>query len=146
MSQVCVDACLAVKMVLTQERLRRQARQIFLDAALSGGEIIAPTVFVSEVDSIVRRREHIGELTAEEALSGFQQLDELRIVILDPFGIRKRAREIAREFNQERVYDSTYAALAEILGCEFWTAERAFYLAVRDRLTFVKYLADYPLP
>ncbi len=55
----------------------------------------------------------------------------------------RRAREIARQFNQERVYDSIYAALAEMQGCEFWTADKNFYDAVSSSLLFVKYLPDY---
>jgi len=38
----------------------------------------------------------------------------------------------------------TYAALAELRGCEFWTADKAFYDAVKAVLSFVKYLPDYP--
>jgi len=57
--------------------------------------------------------------------------------------MRRRAREIAREFNQTKVYDSTYAVLAELRGCEFWTADKAFYDAVKDALSYVKYLPDY---
>ena len=65
---------------------------------------------------------------------------------MESLGIRLRAREIARRFGQERVYDSTYAALAETRGCEFWTADYAFYMAVKDELAFVRFLAEYPLP
>jgi len=54
-----------------------------------------------------------------------------------------RAREIARKFNQTRIYDSLYAALAELRACEFWTADKAFYDAVHNDLTFVKYLSNY---
>ena len=46
----------------------------------------------------------------------------------------RRAREIARQSNQERVYDSIYAALAELRGCELWTADKAFYDAVKSKL------------
>jgi len=54
-----------------------------------------------------------------------------------------RAREISRQFNQERIYDSIYAALAEFRCCEFWTADKAFYNAVKSTLSFVRYLPDY---
>lgn len=40
--------------------------------------------------------------------------------------------------------DATYAALAELRGCEFWTADKVFYDAVKATLSFVKYLPDYP--
>jgi predicted nucleic acid-binding protein len=38
----------------------------------------------------------------------------------------------------------SYAALAELLNCEFWTADKVFYDTVNARLAFVKYLPDYP--
>ncbi|MBM3235133.1 type II toxin-antitoxin system VapC family toxin [Candidatus Poribacteria bacterium] len=41
------------------------------------------------------------------------------------------------------VYDAAYAALAELRGCEFWTADKVFYDTVKAVLTFVKYLPDY---
>jgi hypothetical protein len=30
-------------------------------------------------------------------------------------------------------------------GCEFWTADKAFYDTVKAALPFVKYLPDYPV-
>ena len=67
MTEVCVDASLAVKMVLRGERLRPHARQFFIDSALAGGTIIAPPLFVSEVDSVIRLAEHTGRLTLAAA-------------------------------------------------------------------------------
>jgi predicted nucleic acid-binding protein len=58
--------------------------------------------------------------------------------------MRQRAREIAEQFNQRAVYDATYIALAELRGCEFWTADKLIYDAVKATLSFVKYLPDYP--
>ena len=55
----------------------------------------------------------------------------------------KRARQIARQFGQPQIYDSLYAALAELRGCEFWTADKRFYDAVKGGLPFVKYLVHY---
>lgn len=59
--------------------------------------------------------------------------------------MRRRAREVAEQFNQRFVYDATYAALAELRGCEFWTADKVFWDAVKVVLSFVKYLSDYPI-
>jgi predicted nucleic acid-binding protein len=58
--------------------------------------------------------------------------------------LRQRAREITEQFNLRTVYDTTYAALAELRGCEFWTADKVFYDTVKAVLTFVKSLPDYP--
>ncbi len=63
---------------------------------------------------------------------------------MDIPGVRRRARQIAEQFNQRFVYDATYTALAELRGCEFWTADKVFYDTVKAVLLFVKYLPDYP--
>jgi predicted nucleic acid-binding protein len=62
-----------------------------------------------------------------------------------PFGHGSpSARNRAARFGQRKIYDSLYAALAELRGCEFWTADKVFYDAVKAGLPFVKYLPDYP--
>ena len=74
----------------------------------------------------------------------YKLLDNAPVVIVTHPFMRQRAREIARQFNQRKVYDATYAALAELRNCEFWTADKAFYEIVKTTLSFVKYLSDYP--
>jgi predicted nucleic acid-binding protein len=143
---LCLDASVAIKLVLGGESLRAHARQLYADAAVAAATLIAPPVFESEVDSIVRARASSGRLSAVDAERAYSAIDRLVIEIRNPSGLRQRSREIAASFNQERVYDSTYAALAEISSCEFWTADRAFHDAVKDDLPFVRFLADYPLP
>jgi predicted nucleic acid-binding protein len=41
------------------------------------------------------------------------------------------------------VYDATYAALAELSGAQFWTADKAFHDAVHRELKFVRFLPDF---
>jgi predicted nucleic acid-binding protein len=141
-----VDASVAIKLVVGGEALRAHARQLYQDASVASALLIAPPIFESEMDSIVRARAHSGRITGEEASRLYAAIDRLAIEVRSPAGIRDRARDLAAQFQQERVYDSTYAALAEIVGCEFWTADRAFYDAVHNALDYVKYLADYPVP
>ena len=70
-------------------------------------------------------------------------MDRVPVQIMAHPDLRGRAREIALRFNLGTVYDATYAALAEVRGCEFWTADKAFYDAVKSGLAFVRYLPDY---
>lgn len=146
MNEVCVDASLIVKLAQRGEFHRDKARQLVLDAGQSDTQLIAPPMFESELDTIIRRRVYDGRLTSAEAQRASRGLDSVIVKILNPAGVRYRAREIAAEFNQSRVYDSTYAALAEIRGCEFWTADRAYCDDVSAELHYVRYLADYPMP
>lgn len=71
-------------------------------------------------------------------------LDKIPVRLYTHPHLRQRTREIAEQFNLRTVYDASYAALAELGGCEFWTADKVFYETVKVTLTFVKYMPDYP--
>jgi len=83
-------------------------------------------------------------MTTTEAQKAYAILDAAPVVIVDAPVVRQRAREIAEQFNQRVVYDATYIPLAESCGCEFWTADKLIFDAVKTTLSYVKYLPDYP--
>jgi predicted nucleic acid-binding protein len=143
-SERCVDANIAVKWAVKGEPFRIKARAFLVDAGNLNITLIAPPIFPSEVDSAVRKHVVTGMLTPAQARTAFQILDGVPVQIIEVSGMRQRARHIAERFNQRAVYDATYAALAELRGCEFWTADKAFYNAVKRSLKFVKYLPNYP--
>src|SRR5262249_20181720 len=105
---------------------------------------IAPPFFVSEADTAVRKRVYDGTLLPADAQKAYAGLDKITVHLVTHPNLRQRARELAEQFQQRTVYDCTYAALAELRGCEFWTADKNFYNAVKAGLPFVKYLPDYP--
>jgi predicted nucleic acid-binding protein len=146
MSEVVVDASLIIKVVLKMQRLRAHAVQLVADCGTAESFLVAPPIFPCEVDSIVRRRAHDGLLSARQASDAYIRLDAVPIRIEAPDRLRQRACEIAEKYGQSRFYDASYAALAELHDCEFWTADRAFHEAVKDDLTYVRFLGDYPLP
>ncbi len=144
MTEHCVDASIAVKWAVKGEPFRAKARAFLRDAGVRGIRLIVPPIFISEADSAIRKRVFDGEMIANEARKAYAILDAAPVEVVNMSGVRQRAREIAEQFNQRFVYDATYAALAELRGCEFWTADKTFYSAVKAALTFVKYLPDYP--
>jgi predicted nucleic acid-binding protein len=139
----CVDTSIAVKWAVKREPFRAKAQAFLRDAAASNIRLIAPPHFVGEVDSAIRKRVFDGKMVLGEAKKAYAILDAAPIQIAEVTGLRQRAREIAEMSNQRFVYDATYAALAELRGCEFWTADKLFHDAVRAALPFVKYLPDY---
>src|SRR5712692_3295180 len=120
MSELCIDASVVVKLVFKGETHRVTARRLINDCIINSVTIIAPPLFASEADSAVLKRVHDGKLTIADAQKAFAGLDKLPILFVTPTNLRQRAREIAERFNQRFVYDSTYAALADLRGCEFW--------------------------
>lgn len=144
MSELCVDANVIVKLVLPGEPYRRKAQQLVNDCLHNNVTLIAPPFFVVEVDTVVRRRVYDGILTFAEARKAYAGLDQIPVQPSSHPRLRQRTREIAARFNQRAVYDSNYAALAQLRGCEFWTADKAFYDVVKAGLSFVRYLPDHP--
>ena len=131
-------------MVLKGEPYRVTARRLLKDCIVNNVTLIAPPFFESEVDTVIRKRVHDGKLSLADAKKAFAGLDKMTVQILTHPNLRQRAREIAEQFNLRTVYDAAYAALAELRGCDFWTADKVFYDTIKAVLTFVKYLPDYP--
>ena len=144
MPERCIDASVAVKWVLRGEPWRKKARKFLRDSIEANFILIAPPLYEYETESVLQQRLHAGALTVAEVDTALAQLGIIGVQIVTHPVMVKHAREIARQFNQSNIYDSLYAALAELRGCEFWTADKAFYNAVMTALSLVKYLPDYP--
>ncbi|MEK7399446.1 MAG: type II toxin-antitoxin system VapC family toxin [Candidatus Poribacteria bacterium] len=144
MLEWCIDASVAVKWVLRDEMWRKKARRLLYDSIMLNISLIAPPLFEYETDSVLQERLYFGKLTVTEADTAIEKLNSIGVQIVNETNMIKCARDIARCFNQTKIYDSAYAALAQIRGCEFWTADKVFYDAVKSTLPFIKYLtANY---
>jgi predicted nucleic acid-binding protein len=143
MLERCIDASVAVKWVLRDEMWRKKARKLLFDSIKSDIMLIAPPLFEYETESVLQERLYSGKLTITEVNVAIEKLNSVGVQVINHTGMIKCARDVARSFNQPKIYDSLYAALAELRGCEFWTADKAFYDAVKSTLLYVKYLPDY---
>ena len=144
MLELCIDASVAIKWFIKGELLRYKAIKLLNESIAKNITLIAPPLFESETDGIIQTRLFEKRVTQDIADRTFKLLDNAPVIIVTHPFMRQRAREIARQFNQRKVYDATYAALAELRNCEFWTADKAFYEIVKTTLSFVKYLSEYP--
>lgn len=144
MPERCVDASVAIKWVVKSETWRKKARQLLLESLRNSYTLIAPPLFAYETESVLQGRLHAGVMTVAAVDEALTRLATFGVRLATHPDMVTRARSIARQFNQARIYDSLYAALAELRGCEFWTADRRFYDAVKANLTCVKYLPHYP--
>jgi predicted nucleic acid-binding protein len=107
--------------------------------------LIAPPLFESELDSILRRRVYLDTLTPQAAAAALRVSNALQVEIIYDPETRALARAIAERLNQVRVYDATYAALAQQRGCELWTADERFYNSATNEgtggaLPFVRFI------
>jgi predicted nucleic acid-binding protein len=120
---IVVDASLALKLVLEEED-SDEILTLWTAWMTRGETFCAPTLFWPETLSAVRRKVYRGEMTPAEGQQACSLLEGLPIEIREPDNLYDVAWTFAERFNRPAIYDSCYLALAEIVGCEFWTADR----------------------
>lgn len=139
---VCIDASLALKLVL-DETDSDVARSLWANWAKQQATLVAPMLWGYEVTSVIRNRTHRGKHPPELEAQTIAALRQLPVQLLQPTGLFQRAWELAREFDRSAAYDSHYLAVAEIVGCTFWTADKHLYNTVHPRLNWVHWLGNY---
>ncbi len=139
---ICVDASLALKLVLEEEDSDK-AHALWASWVADELEIIAPCHLAFEATSVIRNHVYRGEISAEAGQGAFEALRVQGIKFIHPDTLLERAWALAQQFNRPTAYDACYLALGEIAGCQVWTADRRLYTAVRDTLPWVRWLGDY---
>jgi predicted nucleic acid-binding protein len=139
---VCVDASVVVKWLLTEDD---SASAIALAEKLRSEAVtlIAPPHMPIEVVNVIRVRVLRGELTQVEGDDLVDVFTALPIEIASPAGIYRKALDLANRYGRPNVYDTHYVALAELAGCDFWTADMRLVNALNGRLPFVRALSSF---
>ncbi len=135
-TSVVMDASLAIDAIAGETARRARALRFLTICNAHGVALIVPPTFPSEADTAIRRIIARGQMPAADMPLIFGMLDKLPLAMaLDAAeleAVRQRARQIAEELALTPVYDSTYAALAEARGCDFWTADEKFANAAKQ--------------
>ena len=121
-SIVCADAGLALKLVLPEPD-SKQARALWDEWHTSQTTVAAPSLWGYEVTSVIRNRVHRDIFPADQETAAVDTLHMLPVQILHPETLHRRASQLAQQFNRPAAYDAHYLALAEIIGCPFWTGD-----------------------
>jgi len=137
--RVCVDASLAVKLVV-RESLSDRALDLWQDWIAGGVELVVPPVFPFEVSSVIRNKHVRNDLTNGEAQKAFNLFVRISFVVLTPEGLLEEAWDMARALRLPTLYDASYLALATLCDCEFWTADEALVNSLRGKLSWVKWI------
>ncbi len=142
-SWVCVDACLALKLVLGEDDSPRAIAlwEQWIEADIG---IVAPTLLAYEATAVLRSKVYRGLLTPEHGDQAFEALCAQDIQYLSPDNLHTRAWELARQLNCPTAYDAHYLALADIACCPFWTADERLYNMVKKDLSWVHWLLEPP--
>ena len=139
---IVLDASLAVKFFVT-EAFAVQALALSRTWKSTGEELMAPDFMASEFATALRKKVQEGILTADVAKQLIRELYIYGIDFLPSQPLHERAIDLAIELNQRLAYDCHYLALADSLGCEFWTADEPFYRAARNTHPQVQWIGSY---
>jgi predicted nucleic acid-binding protein len=139
---IVVDASFAVKWLFAEEH-SDLADAITAALARRGEPIIAPHLLPIEVANVIRQHRRRGALTPEEARGRLARFFSYGVRLLAPATLTERALAIADEQDLAAVYDAHYIALAELEGCDLWTADRRLLRTLAGRLPFVRWIGDY---
>ncbi len=129
-SSVCIDASFVVALV-TPEAWSGKVLSLWEEWARGDVEIVAPSLLLCEVTSVLWRKVVRGLLDPGDARRAPEEVLALDSRILDPPDIFLQAFDLAARFGRPTAYDAQYLALAEMTGSEFWTLDGRLYNAVK---------------
>lgn len=123
MDRICVDANLVVARLIPDERSE------WLEARWSQWQRedtspFGPPLLYAEVPSALRTAVHFARISAAEGDQAFQDFNDLDIDISRRDDLHIIAWDLAKSYNQPRIYDFMYLAAAQAEGCDLWTLDR----------------------
>jgi predicted nucleic acid-binding protein len=141
-SWIVTDASLLLATVLEENHSDRATR-LFDQFIQQQQQLAAPRLLRYELVSVVRKSVYRDLITVDEAQIALDTLFAKRVRLFFNEALLRRAYAFATQFNRPAVYDSQYLAVAEFLGCDFWTVDERLYNTVGNTLSWVKWIGEF---
>src|SRR5258705_6568289 len=141
-SWVVADSSIFLATVL-QEGLTPKVRAIIKFWTATNVMLAAPSLFQYEIIAVLRKHVYQGRMSLQESIKGRDLLLSQPIQLILDDDLLRRAYDLSTRFNRPTAYDSQYLAVAERLGCDFWTIDERLYNAVANDLNWVKWLGIF---
>ena len=107
------------------------------------GTIHAPILLHYEIVSVIRLAVYNNRIGAEKASALRTELLDIPLQLHFDRRLVERAYDLAQDFKLPRTYDAQYLALADRLGCEFWTGDERLFNSVRAAFSNIRWLGEY---
>jgi predicted nucleic acid-binding protein len=128
-SSIVIDASVALRWLLP-DALSGICWKLFEQIVNDKKQIHVPVLWRYEVTSGLAKAVHFELINPQEAEKLLRQSQLLDVTIIPPDNEQDiRALSWTMKMHRGSVYDSYYLALAELLGCEFWTADQNLFNA-----------------
>jgi predicted nucleic acid-binding protein len=127
---IVLDASAAIKAVLPNPL---QAHCLALVQTFTEVQPAAPALWAHETTSAIAKAVHFGEITENEARQSLEKLDALRVHLFVADADQNRAAfDWTIKLKRASAFDSYYLVLAQFLECDFWTADKHLFNALKD--------------
>lgn len=137
--QVAIDASFLLKMFLPEDK-SDEAETLWKSWVGDHVEIMAPTLIMFEISSVVRNKVFRGNLTEKEGEEINHLLKQLDISLIYTDELFDIAWEIGVILNAPNLYDCFYLALPKLLRIPLWTADRKLFQSAKKAFPFVNLL------
>ncbi|MFW6155985.1 MAG: type II toxin-antitoxin system VapC family toxin [Armatimonadota bacterium] len=142
-SEVCIDASIAAKLVLNEDRsdLASSLWRGWEDADV---DVIAPALITWEVANAIRVAASRGRIDRSSVAELYHAFRELPITLIPHYEMPQVAWEqfvLGRGLTVSP-YDATYLATAVVTSCDLWTADDRLVRTVGDDLPLVRTLSE----
>ncbi|MEW6716098.1 MAG: type II toxin-antitoxin system VapC family toxin [Chloroflexota bacterium] len=127
---IVIDASVAVKAILPNPL---QAHCLALVQTFVEVQPAAPVLWAHEATSAIAKAVHFGEITKDEAYQSLEKLDALGVRLFVADADQNRAAfDWTLHLKRASAYDSYYLVLSQALECDFWTADKRLFNALKD--------------
>lgn len=138
-SRVVIDASFLLKIFLPEDKSEK-ADRIWKDWISKSVEVVAPTLVIFEVSSVLLNKVYRKVLEKDDAEEIIRQMRYLDLTLLYTDDLLDIAWEIGSLLETPVLYDCFYIALAKFLDISLWTADKKLYGLAKKRYTFVNLL------
>jgi predicted nucleic acid-binding protein len=104
--------------------------------------LTSPALLAFEVTSVLRNHTFRNAISAESANAALSAFRRLPVRYASHSALIPRAWALASRLDRPTAYDAFYLALAESLGCTFWTADKRLYSSAHEALSWIHLLGE----
>ena len=134
---MAVDASFLLKLFLPENK-SDQAEELWRAWVGDHVEIVAPTLIIFEVSSVIRNKVFRRILTEREGRELVSVLRQLDISLVYDEELLDIAWEIGTILNSPNLYDCFYLALPKLLRIPLWTTDNSQLTSQNSQLSSVK--------
>jgi len=137
--QVAIDASFLLKIFLPESK-SDQVEDLWKRWIEDHIEIVAPTLIIFEVSSVIRNKVYRNILSEEEGEEIIKLLKIPDFSLIYTEELLDIAWEISTALNTPTLYDCFYLALPKLLRIPLWTADKKLYQSAKREFPFVNLL------